>query len=224
MTLLSQAIDRTSTQSSSTIKELIWIFIFFVFILAVENFLVFLWAWQLAGANSHYTLWGVYSIAMLFSAATAFVAGLIGFLFGIPHSGTVERSRQRVAAEQETETIGDASGPQGTSDATSVVKETTVRNVGRGSGLQRNTSLESISDALTKGLLAIGVSQLYNLGRLAEIAKYLGPSFGPDSAGSIVALSVMIYSASAGFLFAYLASRIYLTSVFERNDPKETGE
>jgi uncharacterized membrane protein YdjX (TVP38/TMEM64 family) len=38
----------------------------------------------------------------------------------------------------------------------------------------------------------------------------LGPSFGPDSAGSIVALSVMIYSASAGFLFAYLASRIYL--------------
>jgi hypothetical protein len=47
---------------------------------------------------------------------------------------------------------------------------------------------------------------------------------GPDSAGGIVALSVMIYSASAGFLFAYLASRIYLTSVFERNDPKERGE
>jgi hypothetical protein len=65
---------------------------------------------------------------------------------------------------------------------------------------------------------------MYNLGRVAEIGKYLGPSFGPDSAGSIVALCVMIYSASAGFLFAYLASRIYLTSVFERNDPKETGE
>jgi hypothetical protein len=221
MTLFSPPIDRTSTQSSSGIKELLWVFIFFMFILAVENILVFLWAWQLAGANSHYTLWGVYSLAMLLSAASAFVVGLIGFLFGIPHSGTVERSRQRVAAEQETEAIGDAAGTPG---ATSVVKEATVRNVDRGSGLQRNTSLESISDALTKGLLAIGVSQLYNLGRLAEIAKYLGPSFGPDSAGSIVALSVMIYSASAGFLFAYLATRIYLTSVFERNDPKETAE
>jgi hypothetical protein len=223
MTLLSPAIDRTWTQSFSGIKELLWVFIFFMFILAVENVLVFLWAWQLARTNAHYTLWGVYSIAMLFSAATAFVVGLIGFLFGIPHSGTVERSRQRVAAEHETEAIGDAARPQSTSGATSVVKEATVRNVDRGSGLQRNTSLESIADALTKGLLAIGVSQMYNLGKLAEIGKYLGPSFGPDSAGSIVALSVMIYSASAGFLFAYLASRIYLTSVFERNDPKETG-
>jgi hypothetical protein len=221
MALLSPPIDRTSTRSSSGIKELLWVFIFFMFILAVENFLVFLWAWQLAGANSHYTLWGVYSIAMLLSAASAFVVGLIGFLFGIPHSGTVERSRQRVAAAQETAAVGDAAGAPG---ATSVVKEATVRNVDRGSGLQRNTSLESIADALTKGLLAIGVSQMYNLGKLTEIAKYLGPSFGPDNAGSIVALSVMIYSASAGFLFAYLASRIYLTSVFERNDPKETGE
>jgi hypothetical protein len=221
MTLLSPPIDRTSTHSSSPIKELLWVLIFFMFILAVENVLVFLWAWQLARTNSHYTLWGVYSITMLLSAASAFVVGLIGFLFGIPHSGTVQTSRQRVAAEQETKAIGDAAG---TSGATSVVKEATVRNVDRGSGLQRNTSLESISDALTKGLLAIGVSQLYNLGRLAEIGKYLGPSFGPDSAGSIVALSVMIYSASAGFLFAYLASRIYLTSVFERNDPKETAE
>jgi hypothetical protein len=161
---------------------------------------------------------------MLCSAATAFVAGLVGFLFGIPHSGTVERSRRRVAAEQETEAIGDATGPQGTSGATSVVRESTVRNDDRGSGLQRNTSLESISDALTKGLLAIGVSQLSNLGRFGtEIGTYMGPSFGPDSGGRIVALSVIIYSGSAGFLFAYLASRIYLTSVFERNDPKETG-
>ena len=224
MTLLSPPIDRIWTQSFSGIKELLWVFIFFMFILAVENVLVFLWAWQLAGTNPHYTLWGVYSIAMLLSAASAFVVGLIGFLFGIPHSGTVERSRQRAATEHETEAIGDAVGPHGTSGATSVIKEATVRNVDRGSGLQRNTSLESISDALTKGLLAIGVSQMYNLGRLADIGKYLGPSLGPDSAGSIVALSVIIYSASAGFLFAYLASRIYLTSVFERNDPKETAE
>jgi hypothetical protein len=224
MTLLSPRIDTTSTQSSSGIKELLWVLIFFMFILAVENVLVFVWAWQLARTDAHYTLWEVYSIAMLFSAATAFVAGLIGFLFGIPHSGTVERSRQRAVADQKTEAIGDAAGPQGRSGAISVVKEATMRNVDRGSGLQRNTSLESISDALTKGLLAIGVSQMYNLGRLTEIGKYLGPSFGPGSAGSIVALSVLIYSASAGFLFAYLASRIYLTSVFERNDPKETGE
>jgi hypothetical protein len=112
MTLLSPPIDRTSTQSSSSVKELFWVLIFFVFILAVENILVYLWAWQLAGANTHYTLWGVYSIAMLLSGATAFVAGLIGFLFGIPHSGAVETSRRRVATEQETEAIGDTRNPK----------------------------------------------------------------------------------------------------------------
>jgi hypothetical protein len=90
-----------------------------------------------------------------------------------------------------------------------------------GAGLHRNTNLENISDALTKGLLAIGASQLFRLDEgISRLAGTLGDSFGPGNAGKVVALSVLTYGAIAGFLFGYLATRIYLTGVFERNDPK----
>lgn len=93
--------------------------------------------------------------------------------------------------------------------------------VGPGSGLHRNTNLESISDALTKGLLAIGASQLYKVGDwVRSIAPSLGESFGPGSGGQVVALSVLTYGVIEGFLFGYLATRIYLTGVFERSDPR----
>jgi hypothetical protein len=94
------------------------------------------------------------------------------------------------------------------------------RQTSRGSGLHRNTNLESISDALTKGLLAIGLSQLYKADEWARnVGRKLGISFGPGIEGQVVALTVLTYGAVAGFLFGYLATRIYLTGVFARNDP-----
>ena len=96
-----------------------------------------------------------------------------------------------------------------------------VPAAGPGSGLHRNTNLENISDALTKGLLAIGASQLYRVdGWVRSIAPALGESFGPANGGQVVALSVVTYGAIEGFLFGYLATRIYLTGVFERSDPR----
>jgi hypothetical protein len=212
--------------------DLIWVVIFFLIVLGIESILVLLWADNVNGqrigeAGHTYTLEGVFSAALLSSGAASLVGGLIGFLFGIPQSNVVvERSRMEVAAAQrrETEETGHTTLPASAEEsATAAARETTITAppAGPGSGLHRNTNLENISDALTKGLLAIGASQLYRIeGWLRSIAPALGESFGPGRAGQIVALSVLTYGSIGGFLFGYLATRIYLTGVFERSDPR----
>jgi len=219
--------------------DLVWVIVFFLFVLGVENILVILWANSISGerigqGGQTYTLRGVYSIAMLCSGAASFVGGLIGFLFGIPQSNTIaERSSTVAGAVQrgDIEAGGGAAAPRrdvvqsaSMEEAAAVIgRETTItgRQSGWASGLHRNTNLENISDALTKGLLAIGASQLYRIdGWVRSIAPALGESFGPGSAGQVVALSVVTYGAIGGFLFGYLATRIYLTGVFERSDPR----
>jgi hypothetical protein len=212
--------------------DLIWLVVFFLFVLGVENFLVILWAndvsGQIIGAGPQtYTLRGVYSIAMLCSGAASFMGGLIGFLFGIPQSNAVVQRSSTVAGAAERDDIEPVGGHAGSASveerAAAATRETTIAvpPVGPGSGLHRNTNLESISDALTKGLLAIGASQLYKVGDwVRRIAPSLGESFGPGSGGQVVALSVLTYGVIEGFLFGYLATRIYLTGVFERSDPR----
>jgi hypothetical protein len=173
----------------------------------------------------NYSISSVYSVAMLCSGAASFVGGLIGFLFGIPQSeasGPVGLRSGRTIGIAQTDTEETAGAPGEPQERVQVAPEdTAVRRSEPGAGLHRNTNLENISDALTKGLLAIGASQLFRLDDWVRgIAGTLGASFGPGSAGKIVALSVLTYGALAGFLFGYLATRIYLTGVFERHDPR----
>jgi hypothetical protein len=220
MTLHSPFIRRRSLRASARITpDFVRLLFFFGVILVFENILVFLWAWNIAGeATAHYNGVGVYTIAMLCSAAASFIGGLIGFLFGVPESTTMERSTTTIDAAHR-HPAGDSA------QANAAVTAVERRASDRVSGLRRNTNLESISDTLTKGILAIGASQLYNLSQWgAKAAGYLGPSFGPDNAGQIVALCVLIYGGLAGFLFGYLATRIFLTGAFERNDPRDADD
>jgi hypothetical protein len=211
--------------------DLVWVVIFFLFAQSVEHFLVILWATNVSGqsigeGSQSYTLKGVYSIAMLCSGAASFVGGLIGFLFGIPQSNAVvQQSRTVAGAAQRADTEpGGPAGPASVEErAVTAARETNIAvpAAGLGSSLHRNTNLENISDALTKGLLAIGASQLYRVdGWVRSIAPALGESFGPGNGGQVVALSVLTFGIIQGFLFGYLATRIYLTGVFERSDPR----
>jgi hypothetical protein len=200
--------------------DLVWLIIFFLFALGVENFLVILWANNVSGqriaeGGQTYTVKGVYSIAMLCSGAASFVGGLIGFLFGIPQSNVVVQRSRTVAGAAERADTESTRGPAGPAPvqerAAAAARETdiAVPAAGPGSGLHRNTNLENISDALTKGLLAIGASQLYRVdGWVRSIAPALGESFGPANGGQVVALSVVTYGAIEGFLFGYFATRI----------------
>ncbi len=202
--------------------------VFFLFVLVVENVLVGLWAATVNGVAAPdgrtYTKYGVYSIAMLCSGAASFVGGLVGFLFGVPQSIADRESSTRVveAAQRNSRQVDQPAADEH-SDETRAVSgmAATEREAPRGSGLRRNTNLENISDALTKGLLAIGLTQLFNIGDWADrVGSTLGTSLGPGTDGKVVALTVLTYGTVAGFLFGYLATRIYLTGVFERYDPK----
>jgi hypothetical protein len=209
--------------------DLVWVIVFFLFVLIIENFLVLLWALTMSGlampdGTRTYTISGVYSIAMLCSGAASFAGGLVGFLFGVPHSNADHESSTRIVHAalrngSQVEHPGADERPVETRAASGIAAA--ERAASRGSGLRRNTNLESISDALTKGLLAVGLSQLLNIGEWAgRVGSTLGTSLGPGTDGKVVALTVLTYGTVAGFLFGYLATRIYLTGVFERYDPK----
>jgi hypothetical protein len=228
MTLFSSIRSTLAQVPQKMMSDLIWVIVFFVFVLVVENFLVLLWANAVKGmpieqTQASYSIAGVYSMAMLCSGAASFVGGLIGFLFGIPQSnGTSQRTSRSIGLQRDTEET-DSSRHQ-TQESVQVTAEgaaATGAQTVPAAGLHRNTNLENISDALTKGLLAIGASQLFKLSDwVNDIGAGVGTSFGPGTAGKIIALSVLTYGTVAGFLFGYLATRIYLTGVFQRNDPQ----
>jgi hypothetical protein len=204
-----------STPQKSDLKTLL---VFFAFVLIVENVLVIIWACSTEGQETWPSVqaYRIYGVAMLCSAAASFAGGLIGFLFGIPRTDVVIRRESDTAANTDhgwpdAAADGARGGfpPVGHSDQFSNVR----RN------MRPNTNLEDISDGLTKALLGIGLSQIYRAGDWArEIARILGPSFGPGGTGKIVGLSVLGYGGLAGFFFGYLATRIFLTGAFGRAD------
>ncbi|MBV8737721.1 MAG: hypothetical protein JO007_10775 [Alphaproteobacteria bacterium] len=204
---------------------------FFLLVVVIENILVGIWAYGVSGQPARqgartYTMAGVYSIAMLVSGAASFIGGTLGFLFGIPQSNMLVARTGTVAdKDRVTGTAGNGKGRQVDAEHTAIAEESETAvaapPAGPGSGLRHNTNLENISDALTKGLLAIGVTQLYRIeGWVRALAPALGESFGPGTDGQIAGFSILTYGAIEGFLFGYLATRTYLTGVFEESDPQ----
>lgn len=202
---------------ATQVADLVIVLLFFCFVLLVENVLVILWAWAvpappMASDDRTYGFFGIYSIAMLCSGAASLAGGLIGFLFGIP------RSDDRVSRT----TVAAGPAPPSPPLVEGTARTDQVSSPGlAGVGLRRNTNLETISDGLTKGLLGIGVSQLYRAPEAFKaVADALGPAFGPGTSGKVVGMAVVLYGLGSGFFFGYLSTRIYLTRVFERNDPR----
>lgn len=196
------------------------LWLFFAWVVGVETVMSLLWAWSVS-EGSVARIAGLYGLTMLYSGAVSFVGGLVGFLFGVPRS---------VAASNPAETS--ETPPQNTSLAPTAARpvasdkpplpESGLPIAGPivGPHLRVNTNLESLSDAVTKGLLAIGLTQVNNLGTFGRtVAERLGPSFAPGVPGQIFAISILVYGLISGFFFGYLLTRIYLTTVFADADP-----
>lgn len=187
--------------------------LFFAWVVGVETVIALLWAWSVSEGSWPKTL-GLYGLTMLYSGAASFIGGLVGFLFGVPRS---------VAASNPA----DMSDPNASVARPVAAEKPSLPETGLpiagpvvGSRLRVNTNLESLSDAATKGLLAIGLTQLFRLRDLGEsIGQKLGPTFGPGMAGQVFAVSMLIYGLLGGFFFGYLLTRIYLTTVFADTDP-----
>jgi hypothetical protein len=118
--------------------------------------------------------------ASITSAAAYAVGSLFGFLFGIPKT------------LQEQKDAGDQSKSEpGALQAT-------------------NTNLEQISDWLTKILVGVGLTQLY---QLREELGALGSYFAIASSPAITLAMILNFSI-AGFVTGYLLTRLFLTGAF----------
>ncbi len=195
---------------------------FLGYVRAIEGIALFIWSWSINGIeDGGHKLSGfsVFAVAMICSGAASLVGGLLGFLFGIPRSteSSVVR-RQSTPAGAGPEVVASESAPTTASMSSTTRLSSTAE---RPQLLRVNTNLEDISDGVTKVLLGAGLAEAGNLvagaGRLAD---FLGPSFGPGSAGKAVAVATIIYGALEGFFAGYLATRLYLTAAFERADPQ----
>ena len=184
---------------------------FFAWVVVVETVMTLLWGWSVSD-GSFGKLAGLYGLTMLYSGAASFIGGLVGFLFGVP----------RTVAPPTPAESNDRTARPAISDRP-VLPEQGLPITGPvvGEQLRVNTNLETLSDALTKGLIAIGLTQLNRLGTAVEyITAKLGPSFGPGITGGIFAVSILVYGLIGGFFFGYLLTRIYLTLVFAEADPR----
>jgi hypothetical protein len=128
--------------------------------------------------------------AGLVSAGAAWLTGaLLGFLFGIPHT---KEGKPVTPAGSASEDDGRYSP---------------------------STSLEQISDWLTKIIVGLGLTQLNNIPhKLDQLAQYVAQGLGGDKQSSGFALSVVLYFSVCGFLFGYLWGRLYMLGLFREAD------
>jgi hypothetical protein len=135
--------------------------------------------------------WYGAAVAILWALACVAAGAAVGFLFGIPN-------------------ILQDRGPARTDPAHPDQPQQYRQLV--------NTSLEQISDWLTKILVGLGLTQLERLPRLVQnTAAYMASAMG-DGDHQAFAGAVIVYFAVLGFFIGYLSTRLFLSSAFARAD------
>lgn len=136
----------------------------------------------------------VTSVGLAIVGASLGVGGLLGFVFGIPRL------------------LQDARPP--TREETGEVHAEDRRAPYAG-----NTSLEQISDWLTKILVGVGLTQLANIpSGLVALGDFLAPGLGGFAGAHIFGAGLVVYSLLDGFFLGYLWTRLYLPSLFAESD------
>jgi hypothetical protein len=133
-------------------------------------------------------------VSLLISGASFLVGALLGFLFGIPR------------ALRGDDTMTPAQLTQG------------QRYVG-------NSNLEQISDWLTKILIGAGLVQLGVLtSRIGELSNSLGDALGgTDATANTVALALILFFFSSGFLVVYVYTRVDFGPLMVRTEEQYTA-
>ena len=142
-------------------------------------------------------VFSVASVGIMVAGAFLLIGGVLGFLFGIPRTLQQESS----ATDQST-----------VADETSKV------------AYQANTNLEQISDWLTKMLVGVGLTQLTAMPEhLNKVALYIADGLGGYPSSPILAMSILLYFSTVGFLFGYLWTRLFLAGAFRQADLMAIG-
>jgi len=137
----------------------------------------------------------VFGALLLISSAAGVVAGLVGFLFGIPK--ILQNPPQNLPIPNDDDT-----GESGHERSYLV-----------------NTNLEEVSDWLTKMLVGVGLTQLTSApGWLWSVSGTFTRSLGLDRGGDVVICSLLLYFSAVGLLTGYLMTRLYLSRALATAD------
>jgi hypothetical protein len=179
----------------------------------------------------------VLALGIIFGAASMVGGWLVGLLFGVPR--TVVRLDTDAAAApaapaapstpatpasgQEQAAAAGVTPPAAPAASPAVARARTPAT-----GV--NTNLTDISDWLTKTIVGVGLTQLYQaphfFWRVAGRINDFG--FQWDGHGQVLALALFIYFAAGGFWCGYVATRTVLTELLNQidgvdRDPSQTA-
>jgi len=138
---------------------------------------------------------------LLWSAACLCAGGTVGFLFGIPKSGS-PRPHQLDASATDAEPAA-------------------AMEKGSESSTRPNTNLEEISDWLTKIIVGLTLVHLQDIEkRVQGISANAAASFAaaPSSSDISFATALIATFSTMGFLAGYLYTRLFIQGAFARSD------
>jgi hypothetical protein len=145
----------------------------------------------------------VTSVGCLLVGASAFVGGVLGFLFGIPRT----LQQEGVAPVSEGSSAASESG-----------------SISRRIDYRANTNLEQISDWLTKILVGVGLTQLPEIRKdLTILTAFAAQGLGSQENSKVFAFALLSYSTVLGFLFGYLWTRLFLAGALRQADQAAIG-
>jgi CheY-like chemotaxis protein len=128
-------------------------------------------------------------------AACLAAGGLLGFVFGVPRQLQDGRAAPR-PSEVATAAPDDLH-----------------------SNYASNTSLEQISDWLTKILVGVGLTQLANIpSGLVSVGTFVAGGLGELPGADVFATGLVVFGVLDGFFLSYLWTRLYLPSLFAEAD------
>ena len=151
--------------------------------------------------SSFVSLAAVASVGIMIAVAAFATGGLFGFIFAIPRS-LQEPTRPQAPVREAGDPVADEEA----------ARAARVRYAG-------NTSLEQISDWLTKIIVGVGLTQLMNLpAALGAFGALMGPPLGGFPGSTVLAPLELVFFGIGGFLLGYLWTRLYLVELLVEAD------
>lgn len=152
-------------------------------------------------AESIGRFFAVFGVALAVAGAASISGALVGFVFGIPRALQGTDGGVAVAAKNESPGIS------------------ATKDKSREQSYRANTSLEQISDWLTKILVGVGLTQLTQFpGAIERYSSYVGSAFGGIPGAPVFIGAASLYFVVCGFLLSYLWTRLTLSKAFSQAD------
>jgi uncharacterized membrane protein (DUF485 family) len=195
-TIQEKKIGKNLSEDNSIFKNLPDVFIILKYMLVLGILFVISLSFFEAYSNTknHYTFLYTIGNAMLIAGAFYGAGGFTGFLFGIPK--IIQNNH--------------------------VVQKGNEGN--NGSDVVHNDNLVQISDWLTKIIVGVGLTQLYDIPKyLYRVGEKLGTSIlggqkNDSDLGTNVSVAIILYFSILGFMMVYIWTRIYFVRVLKETD------